>query len=498
MARKSKAHRQQDIPVGNRNLVRNGVGNTPEINPELAMLGEADLALLDRAISLHKAGRHKQSARAYAKLLDKHPRLAFAQYCVGLLFDDMNAGDNAYKHLRNAVSLAPDQPLYWSRLSMCLGKRKELEAAVIAAARAVALAPSDVKCQLQLGEAYRALDDAGNALVAFEQVVHLDPENPRGYLKVGLALADGGDFEKAESYYLEALKRNPGYIEAHYQLLRNRSAAFDWEAARKYARRIIRKKSNHPRQRASAHFTQGLIAERNKDYDIAFENYAAGNALVFAEVGYDNDAMKRKVDDLIAGFTPETFERLREAGSDSDQPVFIVGMPRSGTTLTEQILASHPKVHGVGEVRKMALIAKALYDVKDQALSYPLTIADADPKALGGLADDYLAAIRAKSPEGMARITDKLPGNAFNLGLIAVLFPKATIIHCVRNPLDTCLSCFFQMFAEDIAYSCNLTALGTQYRQYERMMAHWKTVLPNPILDVVYEEDGCGSGKCKP
>jgi hypothetical protein len=167
-------------------------------------------------------------------------------------------------------------------------------------------------------------------------------------------------------------------------------------------------------------------------------------------------------------------------------PVFIVGMPRSGTSLVEQILASHPAVHGAGELRLMKHFTDALPAELGSTAEFPECLDRLDKAACHRLAEAYLGDLHRLAPD-KARITDKLPLNFHNLGLIATLFPEAQIIHCRRDPRDVCWSCYFQNFRE-IAFACDLQMLGAYYRQYDRLMAYWKDMLPTPILDVCYEE----------
>lgn len=162
-------------------------------------------------------------------------------------------------------------------------------------------------------------------------------------------------------------------------------------------------------------------------------------------------------------------------------------MPRSGTTLVEQILASHPEVFGAGELTDMQDLLRQLTETSATSLPYPECLTLIDGTVVARLADDYLARLRELSPDA-PRVTDKLPSNFWHLGIIAVLFPHARIIHCMRDPMDVCLSCYFQDFDGYQPFAYDLTDLGQYYTQYERVMAHWREVLPVPILDVRYEE----------
>jgi hypothetical protein len=235
-------------------------------------------------------------------------------------------------------------------------------------------------------------------------------------------------------------------------------------------------------KRLCAHlgFVLGKIADQEDRFDEAFDYYAQANALTLemrraAGASYSSDAFARQVDEAIAGFTPAFFDHVRGWGVPSELPVFIVGMPRSGTTLVEQIIASHPHAFGAGELVDIGKIAPALapdrmrYAQINQIAHAKL----ASLKSLGGSAQ---------------RVTDKMPGNVEWLGLIATLFPRARVIFCRRDPRDTCLSCFFQPFNNGSLFSFDLAECGRHHVQTDRLIQHWLTVLPARMLQVQYEE----------
>jgi hypothetical protein len=184
----------------------------------------------------------------------------------------------------------------------------------------------------------------------------------------------------------------------------------------------------------------------------------------------------------MSSFGRQFLHRAYAFGTESETPVFIVGMPRSGTTLVEQILASHPDTFGAGETRNIQRLVSQF----GRPGEYPECVARLDVNVARRLADEYVLELHRRSG-GKARVTDKLPGNFHHLGLIATLFPRAQIIHCQRDPRDTCWSCYFHNFQE-VTYNCDLETLGGYYREYERLMSHWKACLPVPIFEVHYEQ----------
>jgi len=230
-------------------------------------------------------------------------------------------------------------------------------------------------------------------------------------------------------------------------------------------------------------FAAGGLLDRLGRYDEAFTYFRQGNEAMPLE--FDHDAHQDYVTSLIDTFSAARLPTLPKATNTDHRPIFIVGMPRSGTTLIEQILASHPEVFGAGELDDIGALAAELQDA--QGARYPVAVTNLGSAELDALAAEYLQTLDALAP-GSPRITDKMPHNFLHLGLISRLLPEATIIHCRRNPLDTCLSTYFQSFTRGHTYAADLEDIGRFYLQYERLMAHWQEVLELPILDVPYEE----------
>jgi len=239
--------------------------------------------------------------------------------------------------------------------------------------------------------------------------------------------------------------------------------------------------------RINLHFALGKMFDDCKRYDKAFEHFREANRFKRQRVHFDPEHFNRWVARIQNVCTPKFFERFAGVGDPSERPVFIVGMPRSGTTLVEQILASHPRVHGAGELTTIFDIVCALEHPGADGVKYPEVIATLDDAELQRSVRRYLDTLQEIDPQA-ARVTDKLPSNFFHLGFIAAMFPRAHLIHCRRDAMDTCLSNFVQMFAEGHYYSYDLSDVAVYYRGYEQIMAHWREVLPIPMYEVQYEE----------
>jgi tetratricopeptide (TPR) repeat protein len=229
-------------------------------------------------------------------------------------------------------------------------------------------------------------------------------------------------------------------------------------------------------------FTLGNLYDATGNYDLAFENFHKANVLKGAL--HNVDQHRRDAEEMTKFFTKEGMASLPRSSVPTELPVFVLGMPRSGTSLVEQILARHSEVHGAGELNAVSNIARLLSQKYD---TYPIFSHSITSDELNTLAASYLDLLREKGGKAK-RVVDKMPGNYYFLGLINMLFPGARVIHCCRDARDTCLSEYFQDFGGDLAYTYDLTTVGTMHVQYQRLMAHWAKALDIPMLDVSYEE----------
>ena len=242
--------------------------------------------------------------------------------------------------------------------------------------------------------------------------------------------------------------------------------------------------------RSLLHRTLAVWFDRRRDYDAAFDHFRQANELKKQELqrtgrAFNAARFHELVDRHIATLDESFFQQPRLAASTSELPIFIVGMPRSGTTLVEQILSSHSQVVGAGELHTLAQLVRAL-DRTSAPMGYPACLRSVDGAYLQEMANRYLAHL-VEIGGLAARVIDKMPGNFVHLGLIALLFPQARVIHCRRDPLDVCLSCYFQNFAR-INFSVSFEDLASYYGEYERLMAHWRRIQPVRMIEVQYEE----------
>ena len=440
------------------------------------------------AEGLRVSGRYEEAENLWHRILADFPDQPQPYVGLGALLSHLGRHAEAYTLYKKAVTIAPNEFMAWLQFGHCLRSLKQNEAAIIALKKAVALQPNRVDSYCDLALAFSGNGQPEEALACYNQAIQLKPDCSQGLLGKGIQLQALGRFEEARNCLLETIDLDPNNALAHFRLASMDHSADQAEQLLQRLATLQASSGLSKANRITAWFSSADILHAQKHYDRAFEHYATANNLLKEDYEYDKGPLQQKIDVAIEHFTPEVFEMHKAAGSPSQSPVFIVGMPRSGTTLVEAIIASHPEVLAGGEDHKMTEIYQSLEEA-DGPLDFPRDIEQIKPAHLLPFGTQYLSHM-ARLHSGAQRTTDKLPFNFLHLGLIAILFPNATIINCVRDPIDTCLSCYFQHFNafRTLNFTNDLNDLGFVYLQYRRLMAHWHQVLPVKILDVKYED----------
>ena len=319
---------------------------------------------------------------------------------------------------------------------------------------------------------------AAQAERQLRDLVAREPSTAEAHLLLGQLLDDAGRFDEAAASFEQVLALDPGSAAAYHGLVTSRRLT---EADRPLVPRIEKQLAGlggSVHQQMTLHFAAGKALDDLQDYSRAIEHFDAANRIRARLSPFDRQDFTRQVDRLIASFTPEFFAHQAALGADDETPVLVLGMPRSGTTLVERIVSSHPAVAGGGELRFWR-------DSRGR-------LAAADParraEQAGEVRREYLALLRGIGPEAL-RVTDKMPFNFLWIGLVHLLLPRARIIHCRRTPIDTCLSIYQTQFTDNWGFAGDRGDLVAYYRQYQRLMDHWRGVLPaDRLLEIDYEE----------
>jgi tetratricopeptide (TPR) repeat protein len=398
------------------------------------------------------------------------------------------------QQLTEAVERYPHSPQLQHHLAVELLARRQVEAAIEHLRQAIQLKPDYANALSNLGAALGALNRLDESVECFRAALRLQPTDTHARASLAATLSFQGRTAEALDELRETLRIDPNHVRA-LGVLSTLAAAGNYRFTPQEVERIsaLADRADLPlADRSHYHFALAQWLDQAGDYDGAFAHARRANE-VRQELNraggeqFDPAVHRQYVDALIATFAPEYFDRVRGLGVGSELPVFIVGMMRSGTTLAEQILASHPLVFGAGELAELGQLAGGLPRRLGTELPYPQCVAAIDAATAQSVAADYLRVLQERGGSAQ-RVVDKMPLNFLGLGLIATLFPRARIIHCRRDPVDTCLSCYFRDFTTSFTFKYDLHHLGIYYREYARLMAHWRRVLPAPMFELQYEE----------
>lgn len=450
-------------------------------------------ARINLALLLHRSG---DSAAAAAhldeaqKLQPDNPEIHNARGITTM----RDAASESIRHFERALELRPDYAE--ARINLAKSLYQELrhtEAAELLEQMA-RQRPVDLDVRMLLGSTYAELNEPDAAARHYHDAAEVTPGSPRPLVAMGHLMLRFGRFDEAYRAYQRARSADPLNCDAAAAMLTHLKSHISAGEIEQISA-LLQNSALADGQRRQLHFAFAAYLDAAGEHDHAFIHMDEGNRLRRKELetqsrSFDLGAHVARVDSIIRNFNEIYFRRTSGCGVASELPVFIVGMPRSGTTLCEQILASHPKVFGAGELNDISQIARRLRgelggssDEREFADFAKHFHADTIRKT----ALQHIARLGSLAP-GATRVVDKMPMNFQHLGLIATLFPFAKIIHCRRNAMDVGLSCYSKDFPAALAWSCDLTAIGQVHRQYERLMAHWSRVLPVEVLEFSYED----------
>jgi tetratricopeptide (TPR) repeat protein len=452
--------------------------------PEHPSRGVHVLQVLQRGIELQRAQRFKEAEYHYQLVLREDPDQPDALNLLGTLAAEAKRYDKSVEYLERAVKARPKDPLFRNNLANAYILDGQHESAIAHLRRAIKAKPRFLEALCNLGRALRGTGKQAQAIEWFDKALALDARHRTALTGRSETLAELGRLAEAETGYRTVIAQYPGDAQGYFGLAGTRTFAVeDPEVAT--IEGLLRNDLLAQQDSELLHSAAGKIYNDQKRFDEAFAHFQKAKEIS----GRDFDVATHAtfIDRTTALFSPLFFAARKGFGDESERPVFIVGMPRSGTTLTEQILSSHPHVYGAGELHDMQAIVRRVAGRVRESESYFQRLADLDHKQCLDAAREYLGVLAKLSPAA-ARVTDKMPHNFEALGFIALLYPNARVIHCRRDPLDNCVSCFTHRFNSFHGYNASLTKLGLYYRQYDRLMAHWRKVLPLRMLEVRYED----------
>jgi tetratricopeptide (TPR) repeat protein len=473
----------------------------------LAMLGEgreADEAFeksfklnperkaLALAAEHQKEGRWEQAEQAYNEVLRNNPANVDAMRLLGNVSMQTGRIYKAERLFRRAVANAPDFVLAQVDLGWALKKQNRLEEAIEQFRQAIRLEPSNLQAHHLLGSTLSLAAQTYEAVEAYQRVLEIAPTHAGAMLGLGHVLKTVGRQEEAIAAYRNCIRHKPHNGETYWSLANLKTYQLTDADIREMESMASGKGEMGERvsEDSRIHFLFALAKayEDRGDFERAWQYYHEGNNCRRILENYDPVRDEVMNDEIVEVFSRDFLSAHTGLGHPSAEPIFVVGLPRSGSTLIEQILASHSQVEGTSELPYAGSVATSLNRNRADGVNYPHAVRELENEHLERLGADYLEFARIHRTEGKPFFIDKMPNNFPTIGFIHLILPNARIIDARRYPLDSCLSCYRQLFARGQSFTYDLTEIGEYFIQYQRMMDHWHEVLPGRCLTVQYED----------
>jgi len=465
------------------------VGRGPEADAafERSFALSPSRGMMARAAEHHKAGRLEEAEQLCRRVLQKEPRHVDALRMLGLIAAAAGDLDEAEKLLRQAIDVAPDHVGAMFELGRVLKELERPDDAIAIYQQLIKLQPDNHRAHYRLAGALAPAALNEQSAAAYRRCLELAPEHAGAWLGLGHMLKTLGQQQEGIDAYRRCLALEPEFGEAYFSLANLKTYHFDDAEIAAMQERLA---SDTVRDASRVNFLFALAKayEDRKDYQTAWQYYAEGNAKQRQLVSYDPVLTETINDELVDFFSAEFFAQHSGSGCPDASPIFILGMPRSGSTLLEQIIASHSQVEGTSELPYIGRITKSLNRNRADGMHYPQVLGELEARHFARLGQNYLDMAQMHRVEGTPRFIDKMPNNFPSVGLIHTILPNAKIIDARRHPLDACTGNLRQLYARGQAFSYDQTDIGEYYLQYQRMMDHWDEVLPGKVLHVQYEE----------
>lgn len=446
---------------------------------EAALLQPSDAAIQhDLGLACLEAGRLDEAIAALQKAVSSNPRYADAYFRLGIAREKQGDVRGAILAYYCATELVPAMTEAWFRAGSLVYTLGHAEEAIGCFLRAAATGGHTRFGRLGKARALLAGNHNVEAEVVLRQTIESDPDSAMAHDLLGNLLSELGRFDEARACFQRAIDIAPLLAGSFYDLVRCRPVTSDDDGLLEQMQGALSTPGIEVAQKLRVHLAIGKASEDLGDYALAMRHFDEADAVRRSIAPFDPNAFSTEIDRLIERCTPEWMARAREFGSSDDTPVLIIGMPRSGTTLVEQIISMHPEVGAGGELNFW----------NERGLSWFRSGSlETEKSFFAEAAVDYLAVLRGIAPAA-ARVTDKMPFNFLWAGLIHAAFPRATFIHCRRDPVDTALSIHQTFFHPGLAFPTGGNELVAYYRDYQRLMAYWRSVLPvDRFIEVEYE-----------
>ncbi|MCW6509145.1 tetratricopeptide repeat-containing sulfotransferase family protein [Lichenifustis flavocetrariae] len=445
-------------------------------------------AFNNQGVALKLLGRRVEALVSYDKAISLKPDYMQAHNNRANLLRELARPAEALKSCDRAIGYKPDYAEAHSNRAMILLDLLRLDEALASCDRAIALVPTLADAHNFRGNALKSLGRPTEALMAFDTALTLKPNDSSTLANKSILLTELGRLQEGLATIEGAVRNDPKNARLLYVLSQYKRFTPSDAALIETMTQVTSEATRCAQDRIEAGFALGKVLADTGAKELSFRHFRDANSLKRRETAYDEGSALSMFDRIRSVFDRDFVEDAAGCGDPSHLPVFILGMPRSGSTLVEQILAAHPDVHAAGETGAFQASVATLGGGETRCVDEPEMASRMSRSAFARIGATYAAHLQEIAPEAL-RVTNKLPDNFRLAGLIHLALPKARIIHTRRDPIDTCVSCFSTLFFGHQPFTYDLAELGRYYRAYEALMAHWRAVLPpDTILDVEYED----------
>jgi tetratricopeptide (TPR) repeat protein len=439
-----------------------------------------------KAADLEKQKKFEEAENVYRQILTRHPDNVSAMRLWANIGIQQKQYPVAGKLLQQAVKVAPGFTRAWIDLCQVQFEQEEFEGAIESAKQVIKLEPRIPDGYIWLAGASASIGLHQDAAESFDKALEISPDHVGALCAKGNALRTVGDNEGAIAAYRRSIAADPLHAEAYWSLANLKTFRFEDDEVEAMLALVDDERITHEGQ-VQLNNALGLEFEARKEYDRAFEFIDRSNILRREKELYDPVENEELIGKTIEAFSQQFLAEKAGCGDPEPAPIFIVGLPRSGSTLLEQILSSHSNVDGTHELRDLALTTRSIPKLCGRGAPYPKNVAFLDEDGFKRLGSEYIERTR-RHRGSRPFFTDKNPNNYVHVGLLHLILPNAKIINARRHPLDSCYGSYKQLFAQGQPFSYDLVELGEHYLQYQRLMDHWHDVLPGKVLDVQYAD----------
>lgn len=448
-----------------------------EANPQSSQLNYA-LGVVHQA-----KGDVNKAIHSYQQAVSTNPDNLAAWINLGICARSIKSNDTAIKAFNKALAIDSGSFHAHYNLALVHCDLKQMDEALSSLSAALEINPASPDARFQVGFLEELRTNHEAAITHYRELLKSHPNAEAAHTHAGACLQMIGKFEEGADHLKQAIELNPANGRAHFLLASSDQAMKDSG----YLAQLVeqtRRRDVQMSDRINMHFAAGRMHERFADYDTAFDHYKTGNDLRKTVDAFDRNHLIDMAARMKAVFTPEYVSKLQAFGDPTMKPVFVVGIPKSGTTLVEQIIASHPQAYGAGELANFNKICGK--PETQPGMESPDILENLTPEEVAGMVQRYLADYPEASSSA-ARVVDKTPGNAMWLGVLTAMFPNASFISCSRDPMDTLWSCYTQNFST-VVYACDFEDLATYHAIHRQTMDLWREVLSVKIHEVCYED----------